>query len=216
MSIYSEIKEHVTTRDVAEHYGFDVNRNGMMCCPFHDDKHPSMKVDKNFYCFGCQAKGNVIEFAAMLFNIPTSEAAEKLISDLGLPIEVGNKRKKKRRRRSAYRNISRKKKDKILFERAVDRIYCAYLMYFRLLNDWLIEYEPKSPEEDFHPLWVEAVQKKDYVEYILDLLTDGSEEDKASIVIEKSKEVIKLEERIREFRSHDEERTAGGLLGASA
>ena len=216
MSIYAEIKEHVTTRDVAEHYGFDVNRNGMMCCPFHDDKHPSMKVDKNFYCFGCQAKGNAIEFVVRLFDMPAREAAAKLISDFGLPIDIGKKRKKKRRRSSEYRRIRRKKNDRILFERAVDRTYCAYLMYFRLLNDWFIEYDPKSPEEAFHPLWVEAVQKKDYVEYILDLLTDGSEEDKASIVIEKAKEVIKLEERIREFRPDDGEAITDSMYGASA
>ena len=29
----------------------------MACCPFHDDKHPSMKVDRRFHCFGCQADG---------------------------------------------------------------------------------------------------------------------------------------------------------------
>lgn len=30
-------------------------RLGQTCCPFHDDKHPSMKVDCRFRCFGCQA-----------------------------------------------------------------------------------------------------------------------------------------------------------------
>ena len=35
----------VTTRQAAEHYGIRVNRNGMACCPFHNDKTPSMKLD---------------------------------------------------------------------------------------------------------------------------------------------------------------------------
>ena len=33
----------------------------MACCPFHDDKHPSMKVDRRFHCFGCQTDGDVID-----------------------------------------------------------------------------------------------------------------------------------------------------------
>ena len=40
----------------------------MMCCPFHGDKHPSMKVDSRFHCFACQADGDVIDFAADFFN----------------------------------------------------------------------------------------------------------------------------------------------------
>ena len=60
MSIYSEIKEAVTTRDAAVYYGHRISRNGMMRCPFHNDRTPSMKVDQNFICFGCQEKGDVI------------------------------------------------------------------------------------------------------------------------------------------------------------
>lgn len=40
MPIFKEIKEHLTTRQIAEYYGLRVGRNGMVCCPFHDDKHP--------------------------------------------------------------------------------------------------------------------------------------------------------------------------------
>lgn len=62
MNIFQKIKESVTARQAAEMYGLKVNRNGMVCCPFHNDKHPSMKVDKGFYCFACGAKGDVIHF----------------------------------------------------------------------------------------------------------------------------------------------------------
>ena len=60
LSIYTDVKTAVSARDAAEFYGFNVKKNGMMCCPFHDDRHPSMKVDKRFYCFGCEAKGDVM------------------------------------------------------------------------------------------------------------------------------------------------------------
>ena len=48
-NVFEAVKESVTTRQAAEIYGVPVGRNGMACCPFHDDKHPSMKVDRRFY-----------------------------------------------------------------------------------------------------------------------------------------------------------------------
>ena len=50
----------------------------MACCPFHDDKHPSMKVDRRFHCFACQADGDVIDFTSRLFGLSSKEAALKL------------------------------------------------------------------------------------------------------------------------------------------
>lgn len=62
MTIFEAVKSTVTSRMAAEHFGLSVSRNGMVCCPFHDDWHPSMKFyDDHFHCFGCQATGDVIE-----------------------------------------------------------------------------------------------------------------------------------------------------------
>ena len=91
LGIYSQIKNQVSTREVAEHYGIKVNRAGMACCPFHPDKTPSMKVDKNFVCFGCQEKGDVIRFASKLFGLPPYDAAGKLIEDMGLTVTAENR-----------------------------------------------------------------------------------------------------------------------------
>ena len=54
-NVFEAVKQSITTRQAAEHYGIRVNRNGKCVCPFHNDKNPSMKVDKRFHCFGCQA-----------------------------------------------------------------------------------------------------------------------------------------------------------------
>ena len=207
MGIYSQVKEQVSTRAVAEHYGYKVSRNGMMCCPFHDDRTPSMKVDKNFICFGCQEKGDVIDFAAKLFDLPPYEAAGKLVADLGLTVTAesapkappGSRRKAKRQR------LERKQ-----FDMAVDRTYSVYCDYFHLLNEWAEVHAPRSPTEDFHPLFVEAMHKRDYVEYLLDLLLYGSKEDKAFVLIDKGKEVNDLERRIREIKSGGGERASCG------
>ena len=44
-NVFEAVKQSVSTRDAAAFYGIEVKRNGMACCPFHDDKNPSMKVD---------------------------------------------------------------------------------------------------------------------------------------------------------------------------
>ena len=86
MNVFEVVKQSVTTRQAAEHYGIHVGRNGMACCPFHNDKTPSMKLDKRFHCFGCGADGDVIDFIAKLFNLSPKEAAEKLKPFVRRPI----------------------------------------------------------------------------------------------------------------------------------
>ena len=83
-NVFEAVKQSVSTREAAAFYGIEVKRNGMACCPFHDDKNPSMKVDQRFHCFGCGEDGDVIDFTAKLFNLSPKEAAEKLAQDFGL------------------------------------------------------------------------------------------------------------------------------------
>ena len=77
-NVFEAVKQSVSTREAAAFYGIEVKRNGMACCPFHDDKNPSMKVDQRFHCFGCGEDGDVIDFTAKLFDLSPKEAAEKL------------------------------------------------------------------------------------------------------------------------------------------
>ena len=89
MNVFEAVKEAVTTRQAAEAYGIPVRRNGMCLCPFHNDKNPSMKVDRRFHCFGCQADGDVIDFTAKLYGLTGKEAAVKLAADFGIRYDVG-------------------------------------------------------------------------------------------------------------------------------
>ena len=213
LGIYSQIKAQVSTRDVAEHYGFRVNRNGMMCCPFHEDKNPSMKVDQNFICFGCQEKGDVIDFAAKLFGMTPYEAAGKIVTDMGLTVAEENR--SKAQPGAVFRaRLERMKEQQ--FDRAVNRIYHVYSDYFRLLNEWAVVYAPRSMTEEPHPLFVEAMHQKESVEYLLDRLLYGSKEEKARIVLEKGKEVNDLERRIHEFESGGRECSLHDDRSASA
>ena len=79
MNLFESVKAAVTVRQAAEHYGLEVNRGNMVCCPFHADRTPSMKLNEDyFYCFGCGAHGDVIDLVAKLFNLSSYDAAKKL------------------------------------------------------------------------------------------------------------------------------------------
>ena len=87
MNLFEAVKQSVTTRQAAFAYGISVGRNGMVCCPFHDDRHPSMKVDRRFHCFACQADGDVIDFTSRLFGLSSKEAALKLAGDFSISFD---------------------------------------------------------------------------------------------------------------------------------
>ena len=85
MNLFETVKSAVTVKQAAEYYGCKVNRGDMICCPFHDDRHPSMKLNRDyFYCFGCGATGDVIDFVARLFGLSSYVAAKKLAYDFGI------------------------------------------------------------------------------------------------------------------------------------
>ena len=85
MDIFTTVKAAVTVRQAAEHYGLQVSRNGMTFCPFHDDRHPSMKLNERyFYCFSCGATGDVIDLVARSFDLTSYEAAQKLAYEFGI------------------------------------------------------------------------------------------------------------------------------------
>lgn len=77
MNIFEAVKQSVTTRQAAERYGIRVGRNGMAACPFHSDKTPSMKVDRRFHCFGCQADGDVKRTQRRIDHKPRLETEEQ-------------------------------------------------------------------------------------------------------------------------------------------
>ncbi len=59
--------------------------------------------------------------------------------------------------------------------------------------------DSKQPDEEWNPLFAEALHKKNYIEYLLDILLYGSLEERKALVAEQRKEVLKLEQRIAEL-----------------
>ena len=201
LNVFEAVKQSVTTRQAAEHYGIRVNRNGMACCPFHNDKTPSMKLDKRFHCFGCGADGDVIDFVAALYGLGKKEAAAQLASDFGLAYEdwkpPGRARKPKPRQKSPEEQ----------FREAKAHCFRVLADYLHLLRVWKTDYAPHSPEEAFHPRFVEALQKQAHVEYLLDVLLFGETEEKAALITDYGKDVIQLEQRMAELAAADAART---------
>ena len=100
MNIFEIVKQTVTTRQAAERYDIRVERNGMCRCPFHDDSTPSMKLDRRYYCFGCGATGDVIDFVSQLRGIGSKEAAFLLAQDFAIPYEDGTGKMSKPRQQN--------------------------------------------------------------------------------------------------------------------
>ena len=58
MGLFDEVKGNVTVRQAAELYGFKITKSGLISCIFHNDKTPSMKVDRRYLSeSGCEASG---------------------------------------------------------------------------------------------------------------------------------------------------------------
>jgi len=62
--------------------------NMVGCCPFHSERTPSFTVfpEKNFYCFGCGAGGDVITFIMRIENLDYQSAVQYLADAAGIPV----------------------------------------------------------------------------------------------------------------------------------
>ena len=160
-----------------------------------------MKLDRRYHCFGCGADGDVIDFAAALYGMGKKEAAVQLAQDFGLSYEdwkpPGKVKKPKTRQKSPEEQ----------FQEAKNRCFRILADYLHLLMAWRTDYAPHSPEEAFHPRFVEALQKQDQVEYLLDVLLFGETEEKADLITDYGKDVIQLEQRMAELAAADAART---------
>ena len=187
-SVFEVVKQSVAVREAAEMYGIAVGRGGMACCPFHDDRHPSLKLNEDyFYCFGCGATGDVIDFTARLYDLSPKEAAEKLAQDFGLAYDS---------KAPIRRNYVRQKSEVQLRKENREHAWRVLADYYHLLRKWEADYSPKTPDEDPHPRFLEAIQKKDYMAYLLDIFLDSSTEEQDQWIAEHTAELAAIERRV--------------------
>ena len=193
MNLFELVKVSVTVTQAAETYGCQVGRGGMMRCPFHEDRHPSMKLNANyFYCFGCGATGDVIDFVARLFGLSSYEAAKKLAYDFGIDPDkppAAAALKKPYPLARAFRND----------EMHCQRVLCDYL---HLLEHWKIEYAPQLPEDNPDDRFVEACHMIEYVDHLLDVLMFAELEQRVKVVdmLLKAGTIAALEQRLKRLK----------------
>ena len=158
MNQFESVKAAVPLRQAAENYGLELRRNGMTCCPFHEDAHPSLKLNEDyFFCFGCGASGDVIDFTARLFGISLKDAARKLSADFGISSET----KQVFIRQNPFR---------------LDELRCRRVLtdYLHLLKKWKTCYAPKTPEDSLDDRFVESCQQYDRIAGLLEMLDEAS------------------------------------------
>ena len=174
----------------------------MACCPFHDDKHPSMKVDRRFHCFGCQADGDVIDFTARLFGLSGKEAALKLAEDFSVRYDA--KGHDPPRRRPVKRKIS----EELRYRQAEQKCFRVLCDYLHLLERWKIEYAPQSPEDNLDDRFVEACHMIEYVDHLLDVLMFAELEQRVKAVdtLLKDGTITALEQRLKRLEKEVQHR----------
>ena len=202
MNVFKEVKAVVTARQAAERYGFKVNRAGMTCCPFHNDRNPSMKLDDRFYCFGCGVTGDAVDLTARLLDLSPKEAAVQLASDFGIiPSGDVNTVKVVEDKMSTTKKM---KTDTIV--NWVDRAIRIMTDYLWKLREWKEKYAPQSMDDNWHPLFCEALDKTSYVEYVLDELLAAGKPEYEELRQVFGKEVERIEKRLERYAGRDASR----------
>ena len=129
----------------------------------------------------------MIDFTARLYDLPPREAAEKLALDFGLA--YGSQAPPRR-------NYVRQKSEAQARKEKREHGWRVLTDYYHLLRKWEADYSPKTPDEDPHPRFLEAIQKKDYMGYLLDTFLDSSTEEQDQWIAEHTAEISAIGRRV--------------------
>lgn len=195
MKLFERIKEAITVKQAAERYGLQPGRNGMCRCPFHSEKTPSMRINETYYyCFGCQASGDVIDLTAGLFSLTPGEAAKKLAADFGIdpdPETIVT---------SATRRLPKDPEE--------DVRHCTRVMieYERLLKERCKVYSPKNPDEEWDPRFGKACMKLPRVSAVINDLfsSDPEERMETAAWLTKDGTITRIEEFMNKRKEQEE------------
>ena len=189
MNLFDTVKAAITPRMAAEQYRLPIQQGSMVCCPFHADRTPSMKLNEDyFYCFGCGASGDVINLAARLFHLSPADAARKLSADFGITEQKPSILAKLQRGKS----------------RAETERHCFRVLqdYLRILQDWKETCAPRSPEDAIDPRYAEACHMLERIGNMLDILACGTPQERGEVVadLQKDDRLARMEARNRQLR----------------
>lgn len=162
------IKDRLTMREVLEHYGYKAKKR--MPCPLHNGKDNNFEVkEKSWQCYSHCGSGDTISFVQKLFNLSFPDALKKIDIDFNLNLygehTFEDLRKSHYRQKQIQAERERKKREK---EQAENEYWVVFDEWKRL-DDNKRKFAPKTPDEEWHPLFVEALHKLPYQEYLLEM-----------------------------------------------
>ena len=130
--------------------------------------------DDHYHCYACGEHGDVIDFTAKLFGLKLYEAAQKLAYDFGITQDKPPTKamQEKQNRKSEAQRL--KESEKLCFS--------ALMEYYRLLQEWMVLYAPRTPEDAQHDRFVQACHDLSYVEYLVDLLIMGDSYERTEVI----------------------------------
>lgn len=173
MNKIQEVKQRADIVRVAEYFGIKKKQ----CCPFHKEKTASFSISQSkqiFKCFGCGVGGDCITLVSKLLNINAYESAKQINTILGLGIDFGKPT-------SNFELNKYKQRQK-----AKEKFYEWHNQTLQMLCDYLHNLEG-----------IEKLEKQETIEYFIDILILGTEEDwlwfkkKETRYIEKIKSTLK-------------------------
>ncbi len=111
-------------------------------CPFHNENTPSFNVNNEksfYYCFGCKAGGNILNFVTKYKNLPFKEAVDLISKYSGIPFLINEKKKSQNSEEKLILSIN--DKSNIFFQKTLrtNRIAYEYLKS-RGLNESVIKF----------------------------------------------------------------------------
>jgi hypothetical protein len=186
------IKDTITPAEAAAMYGIDVGRNGMACCPFHPDHNPSMKLyDDHYYCFACNAHGDVIDLASGLLKLPFRETVERLETDFGI------------RKGVDLTDTLPEPASDLNSERKCISVLKGYI---RLLSRRKEKYAPKTQDTDPDPRFAAICSDLDYAEFLEDHLNQIDSAARKSVLTQIVREgyYAKMLETLKEAENEEE------------
>ena len=164
------IKMELPARRVLEAYGYIPNRAGYVCCPFHLEKTPSLKVyegeKSGWHCFGCGAGGTVVDFVMKLFDLSFHQAVLRLCMDFGISCGPATPAHSQEARRLA--EAQRQEADQKIALESERRLLVEEHRYLWEIKKYFETEDPPSSMDAVHPLYAEALRRLPILEYQLD------------------------------------------------
>lgn len=172
------IKQNVSISEVVERAGIKLKANSAIC-PFHDENTPSFHIHpvKNIYkCFGCGVGGDVISFVQRFYSVDFMGAVKLLNDNFGLGLNLTRHGRGKKMPVNIGYAVRRAYRAKF------KRFELALLFYRRQLYFTILGYSAPSEIDLFDDEYIKAINRIDIVDYWLDIMTYGNDEDKKDLI----------------------------------